>query len=168
MASQDTPICTLETGHAGPHEFHRVGDGWNAYARCGHRKSFVPKTIVQPSHLRDLAQYLLAASVQLQNGTLAPAAISQLREWTHANDLIRQLTGEFAGSVAAQVAKRAIGMLTKQQLSRDFATTECAAMLTVDEPLIDLLADAKWEDAAECLSRLVIDAYLSALVEGQL
>ncbi len=133
---------------------------------------------LQASDFRRLAQYLISATVQLQNGIsgrasageleqLDPDAQALLREWVKASDHLRKLLLEFDGSIAATATKRAIGMLTRPQLARDEAAEECAALLTDDEPLKNALADGRWDEAGEQIAAAVIHRYLMALERGQ-
>ncbi len=142
-------------------------------------KAWVPPDhALKASDLRRLAQYLISAAVQLQNGTsgrasageleqLDPDAQTLLREWARASSHLRRLLLEHNDSTAATATKRAIGMLTRPQLARDEAAEECAALLSNDEPLKNALADGRWDEAGEQITAAVLHRYLMALERGQ-
>lgn len=65
---------------------------------------------------------------------------------------------------ARELIDRALGMLTRHQLSVDRAADECAALLDLSEPLKEYLADGDWQRAAGLIAHDVVATYLRALV----
>lgn len=122
---------------------------------------------ITATDLRRLAQYILSAAHQLQHGRLDAKAMSLLSAWNKAAEPLRQDVKEFKGSCADKAAKRAMGMLISPQACKDIASVECTALLGSSDALKNQLADAAWEEAAECITREVIAAYHAALEEGQ-
>lgn len=119
--------------------------------------------MVTTNQLLALAQYALAAAHQLENNRLDPKAADILGEWSEANTYLAKLTKEFGQSTAATVTRRAFGMLLAPQLAKDAANAECFALLQGSEAVKDQLADGRWEDAADVVSRTVVAAYHQAL-----
>lgn len=121
------------------------------------------RCMVTVTQLLALAQYALAAAHQLEHNRIDPKASDILGEWTQANNYLAKFTKEYGMSVAAHVTRRAFGMLLAPQLAKDAATAECFALLQGSETVKDQLADGRWEDAADVISRTVVAAYHQAL-----
>ncbi len=120
-------------------------------------------TTLNASDLRTLAQYLLAAAKQLQQGTLSDDAASLLGEWNKAAPHLRSLVREWPHSHADKIAHRAVAMLCHDQTARDEAYAEVAALLEQSDALKNQLADADWVYAGEVIGRTAILTYLSGL-----
>jgi len=122
---------------------------------------------VTAADLRRLASYILSAAHQIQIHTLSDDALGLLSEWHKAAAHLCRLTHEFEGSCADLATKRALGMLMRPQIAKDHAAQECEAVLSGSDALRDQLADARWEEAAEVITREVIATYHAALERGQ-
>jgi hypothetical protein len=122
---------------------------------------------ITAGQLRDLAQYVLAASVDLQRQLLDPHAESLLEAWMTAAYYLGGLLHENATSRTARATRRVIGMMTRPQLAHDEAAMECQALLESSDALKNQLADGDWEEAAEVITRAVLDAYHAGLEKGQ-
>lgn len=167
MAEQEYIICIRDQFHSGSHTFVPVGDAFNIAGKCCAKLPNGNTPIVTASELRELAQCALSAAVQLENNRLDANAQTLLGAWVKALPVIRDLTGEFHSSIAAQAARRAIGWLMRPQLARDAAAMECEAALRNDNELNERIMDADWPAVAFILSHTVIDAYNMALLKGQ-
>lgn len=121
------------------------------------------RSMVTVNQLLAHAQYTLAAAHALANGRLSEEGIERLSIITEYNESMQRFMREFPSSVAATVTRRAFGMLMAPQLAKDAASAECFALLQGSESLKDQLADGRWEDAADVVSRTTVAAYHQAL-----
>ncbi len=119
-------------------------------------------TTLKASDLRTLAQYLLAAAKQLQQGTLSDDAASLLGEWNKAAPHLRSLVREWPRSRTDIVTRRAVAMLCDDQAAKDEAYIEVCAWLEQSEGIREMLADAD-KDAGYELARQAISAYMTGL-----
>lgn len=119
--------------------------------------------LVVASELRELAQCALAAAVLAEGNNLHESAEAVFGAWCKALPLIRSLTGQFPGSMAALAIRRAYGMLLNPIGSREAATRECAALLGMDEELNSMLVKGNRRQASARITDDVIEAYLKAL-----
>lgn len=126
-----------------------------------------PTDLLKASELRLLAQYLIGAAVRLQQGTLSPEAQSLLREWTLANEHLRQLVGEGPTAHSATVTKRAIGMMLHQEPARKAAKQACWTQLKNNTELQRALEKKDWNDATDRLTDAILLGYWGGLVKGQ-
>ena len=124
--------------------------------------------LVVASELRELTQCLLAATILLDKGQLDVKAQQMLAAWLKALPALRDLTHQFPSSVAAIATRRAIGMLSYPMRARNEAERECAALLTNNEQLRELMADGEWESVAEVITQDIISAYVLSLEGWQL
>lgn len=122
---------------------------------------------ITPDALRDLAQYVLAASTQLRQGTLDPKATDVLGGWLQASDYLRALTNEYTDSVAAKALRRAVGFSTRRQLAQDDAAVEVQALFENSDAIRNQIADGDWEPVSEVVVREAIGAFVASLEEGQ-
>lgn len=110
------------------------------------------------------AQYALGAAYLLVSNRIGEPAATYFARQVRVAPELSDLLHQHRDSAAHRAARVGLGVLLRPQLARDAATTECAALLENSEALGETLADAKWEEAAEVISRDVIDAYIAALL----
>jgi len=60
-------------------------------------------------------------------------------------------------------AKLAVADHRAKQHAKHLAQMECFALLTMNDPLKNLLADGNWEEASKLISDVVVEAYQQTL-----